>query len=146
MTVSQPKMVRFSFCKKGFKARNALYWKGGSIINFMYPMQLVTISSRLCVPCFGFLRLVVNSAGENKMRQKIVNIWMSEKTSAFFRKLARSWGGVWQHSRPTTEAKCIINKCGKNSKFTFDIWAQFLGKKMLPHENTIKSWIKMICK
>ncbi len=54
----------------------------------MYPMQLVTISSSICVPCFGCLRLVVNSV-EDKMRKKVTNIWMSEQARDFLRKLPR---------------------------------------------------------
>ncbi len=42
-------------------------------IYLMYPMQLVTINSSLCMPCFGFLRLVVKSV-EDKMCKRIVNI------------------------------------------------------------------------
>ncbi len=42
-------------------------------IYLKYPMQLVTINSSLCVPCFGFLILVVKNV-EDKMCKRIVNI------------------------------------------------------------------------
>ncbi len=53
-------------------------------IYLMYPIQLVTINISLCVPCFGFLRLVVKSVEDKNMQKNCEYLTVRKDKCLFY--------------------------------------------------------------